>query len=162
MMEYQENALAKSARRWVLALGIIDAIGVVSSLVGLITLIVFKMTDYASLRSLGTAGTELIQVYQAQSSTLNLIIQGLLVIGQLIGVILLFRGASFIKKGLLMDKTPFYLLFGILIISNIFNWVIGLGKFSFISFISIVISLLLIGIPFWKVFKLNKAEENRG
>lgn len=161
MMEYQENALAKSARRWVLALGIIDAIGVVSSVVGLISLIVLKSTGYDSLQSLGPAGTELLEIYKIQSGTLNLIIQGLLVIGQLIAVILLFRGASSIKKGLSMDKTPFYLLFGILIISNIFNWIIGLGNFSTISFISIVLSVLLTIIPFWKVSKLNK-EENRG
>lgn len=161
-MEYQENALAKSARKWVLASGIINAIGVVTSVIGLITLIRLKMTDYASLQSLGSAGTELIEVFKVQSTTLNLIIQGLFIIGQLIAVILLFRGASSIKKGLLMDKMPFYLLIGILIISNIFTWVIGAGTFSIASFISILLSLLLTVIPFWKVSKLNKAEENRG
>ena len=161
-MDYQENALARSARKWVLALGIIDAIGVVSSIIGLITLFSLKSTDYASIRALGEAGTELIEIYQAQSTTLNLVIQGLLIVGQLFAVILLFRGASSIKKGLLMDEIPFYILFGLLVIGNIFNLAIGAGKFSVLSFASIAISLILVGIPFWKVSKLNKtAEENK-
>lgn len=162
-MEYQENALAKSARRWVLALSIIYTIGVIVSVVGFITLINLKMTDYASLHSLGAAGEELIEIYKAQSGTLNLIIQGLLIVGQLVAVILLFRGASSIKKGLSMDNTPFYLLFGLLIFSNIFNLTINGGEFSIIPVITIVISLLFIAVPFWKVSKLNRMEEeNRG
>ncbi|SJZ40711.1 hypothetical protein [Garciella nitratireducens] len=162
-MEYQENILAKSARRWVLALGIIDAIGVVISLIGLVSLMALKSTNYSSLQALGAAGEELIEIYKVQGTPLNLIIQGLLIIGQLVGVVLLFRGAFSIKKEALMDKTPFYLLFGIFVINNIFNWVVGTGEFSVTSLISILISFFLIVIPFWKVSKLNKAaEENRG
>lgn len=158
-MEYQENAPAKSARRWVLALGIIEAIGVVFSLVGIISLIGLSSTDFATLQSLGEAGTELIEIYKIQSKPLNLVIQGLFIAGQLLAVILLFRGASSIKKGLLMDKTPFYLLFGIIVINNIFNWAIGTGEFTFTSFVVIVIYLFLIVMPFWKVSKLNTIEE---